>query len=545
MNARITFKLAWMSLALFFSPSIPAAQTNASNVLYSTGFEPSEGYDISLTLGGQQGWLWSGSGGNGLVTNTFSGRGQQAYVGFFSPQGDTNHLLVWHSIPATNQPALVRLTSSVLIFNSTNQNLDDFRWAFYNQQTNLLFSLTFDNENKLLWAQSDDRQFINTGKSFSNSVIYELEVTMNFASNYWSATLGGQTIITNLPLTSTNHSLTLGQVEIGWIPRRTGAAGNNYMVFDDLRVTSESLTPPPPSHILYATAFEPAEGFDRGFNLAGQEGWRRSGSGGNGLVTNAFEGRGQQAYIGYFPPEGGTNYLYLWHPINYQPPTNDLSAARLRFSTSMQIVNSTNQSFDDFRWSVYNTEVDRLFSINFNNESHRVTYLLDGPGDFVSTGVQFTNGVIYDLVINMDFASNTWNATLSGEVLATNQPITTTNALLSLGDVDAIWLIRNTNAPGNNYMVFDDYRVATETSGQPPPPASLRLDLISGLGGGPPYAVRVEAPPGTPYILDASTNLLQWTPFWTNEVPADGFSEYIEGPDIDWPYQFFRARQGP
>ena len=51
-------------------------------VLYKTGFEPEEGYDIKYTLAGQAGWLEEGTGGNGLIEGIFQDLGNQAYIGF-------------------------------------------------------------------------------------------------------------------------------------------------------------------------------------------------------------------------------------------------------------------------------------------------------------------------------------------------------------------------------------------------------------------------------------------------------------------------------
>ena len=39
------------------------------------------------------------------------------------------------------------------------------------------------------------------------------------------------------------------------------------------------------------------------------------------------------------------------------------------------------------------------------------------------------------------------------------QPLTTTGAKLDLGDVSAVWVIREVGKPGDNYMVFDDYKI--------------------------------------------------------------------------------------
>jgi hypothetical protein len=48
-----------------------------------------------------------------------------------------------------------------------------------------------------------------------------------------------------------------------------------------------------------------------------------------------------------------------------------------------------------------------------------------------------------------------------------DQPLTTSAADLNLADLDAGWFVANTFWPGDNYMLFDDYRVALAGDPQP------------------------------------------------------------------------------
>src|SRR5436190_16122453 len=66
---------------------------------------------------------------------------------------------------------------------------------------------------------------------------------------------------------------------------------------------------------IFSTQFEATEGYRTTTNLVGQNGWLGFGSGGNGLVTNYLEGYGQQAFIGFFPPDQGDDQLSIWRPI--------------------------------------------------------------------------------------------------------------------------------------------------------------------------------------------------------------------------------------
>jgi hypothetical protein len=65
----------------------------------------------------------------------------------------------------------------------------------------------------------------------------------------------------------------------------------------------------------------------------------------------------------------------------------------------------------------------------------------------------------------MNFANNVWSAILDRTPLVEGEPITTTDSTLTIGFIDAVWFTDDT--PGNNYMVFDNYRIVAETNVPP------------------------------------------------------------------------------
>ena len=90
--------------------------------------------------------------------------------------------------------------------------------------------------------------------------------------------------------------------------------------------------------VLYETGFEVDEGYSSDFDLTGQEGW--VGHGADGILTNFFEGLGQQAYIGFSVPAGDTNDAFsVYQPINFAPLSANLPL--VKFSVRMQIVDTT------------------------------------------------------------------------------------------------------------------------------------------------------------------------------------------------------------
>ena len=291
---------------------------------------------------------------------------------------------------------------------------------------------------------------------------------------------------------------------------------------------------------IFSTQFEAGEGYDITADLIGQNGWLGEGSGGNGLVTNFIAGEGQQAFVGFSPPDQGDSELVVWKPINFNPV-----AAKhpiVTFSVLMSItgwITTTNQ-WDNFRWSIYNRQTNRLFSLDFDNYSTEITYLLDGTNDFVSTGYYFDNDATYTLRVTMNFASNRWSATLDGTVLVTNKPITTTGAPLNLGDVDAFWLIYDVNNPSDNYMLFDNYKITAKTL---PPPPRPNLHWLGQTGDGQ-ALLRLTGQSGTRFVIDATTNLANWTVLKTNVI-TDGYFDYVDAGAAGLSRRFYRARWVP
>jgi hypothetical protein len=225
----------------------------------------------------------------------------------------------------------------------------------------------------------------------------------------------------------------------------------------------------------------------------------------------------------------------VWRPINFNP----VAAPLVTFSVLMSVADSNNNRYDYFRWSTYNQQGDRLFSVEFDNNYLDLVYQLDGTNDVFFTYIPFKNWTNYTLTIAMNFASNLWSAKLDQIVIATNQPITTTNAPLNLGDVDAVWLVGGTNGPGDNYMLFDNYRITAEAlTVTPVPPAQLQF-----LGRTPQgwALLRTTGATGTSWSLDATTNFVNWTALVTN----GSYFDYIDTTAAPFSRRFYRARLVP
>jgi hypothetical protein len=299
---------------------------------------------------------------------------------------------------------------------------------------------------------------------------------------------------------------------------------------------------PAPAHgattNVYFTQFEAAVGYDLDEDLIGQAGWVGGGSGGNGLLTNYISGQGQQAYIGFQPPAVGDDVLFVWRPINFNPIAAGYPI--VKFSTQMQIRDSTNNEFDYFQWQVFNSQGDRLLTLDFDVYFTNINYQLDGTNEYVDSGISFPLGSnTFSVSITMDFAANRWGAALNQTLITTNQPITTTSAPLNLGDIDAVWSLYDVDLPGDNFMVFDNYQITAEN--RIVPPAQIQLLSRSNEGWA---LVRVNGANDTQWAVDASTNLSHWTALKTNPV-SGGFFDHIDQTAAGSPHRFYRARHVP
>jgi len=232
-------------------------------VLYSTGFESSGGFSLDLPLVKQPGWTGLGSDGNeqtngsGIVEDFFGGQGQHAFVGFDPLTGTNDTLNVWHPLnfdPIAAGKPVVKFNVAMAIFDSTNGVYDCFRWSVYNSANGgaRLFTIDFDNSTLGINYLLDDNAFAPTDYSFEpadldqNKGIYDLEVTMNFASNRWSATLNDVLFVSSKPITTKGAALNLGDIDAVWVyGPYTNAPGDNFMVFDNYKVTAEASAPLP------------------------------------------------------------------------------------------------------------------------------------------------------------------------------------------------------------------------------------------------------------------------------------------------------------
>jgi len=295
----------------------------------------------------------------------------------------------------------------------------------------------------------------------------------------------------------------------------------------------------PLPRVLFETSFEPWEGYDLERDLSEQNGWISEGTGGNGILEGPLVGfDGNVAYIGFSPPAKTNDFLNVWRPVGLQPLGKDLPV--VQFNVVMQVFDSSTNApyFDDFRWSVYNTAGDRLFTLDFANEDREINYALDDGKGFVKTGFGFRNDESYELVILMNFHRNVWTARVNDVVVVNGMPMSTQQKAVDFGDMDVVWAVNQVGKPGDNYMVFDDYQLTA----QPVSSIPAMLEPL-GLLNRDRFLLRVFGEPGLTYRLETSEDLVNWLPAGSGIAQQPGgYVDFQHAMEPQGSQKFFRAQ---
>lgn len=229
----------------------------------------------------------------------------------------------------------------------------------------------------------------------------------------------------------------------------------------------------------------------------------------HGTVDDFFGQGNRRATIGYFAPNTGDKIISVYRPINYDPI--EANTPVIDFSASVAIVDSNETTFyDSFHISVFNSSGDLLASVVFDNtEENFGIWRADGEG-FFGTGVSFEHEVLYQLRLRIDFAANTWTASLDDTVLFTSAPFSKSNAVRNLGDFSAEWEITDIDNPGDNWLLFDDWAIHAVSNSQPPVTGSpIAITSITRRPNGR-ISLRWPATAGARYQIETSDDLTQW-----------------------------------
>ncbi|MGK0188983.1 MAG: hypothetical protein ACI9R3_004799 [Verrucomicrobiales bacterium] len=280
------------------------------------------------------------------------------------------------------------------------------------------------------------------------------------------------------------------------------------LMFTVMTVSAQTSIP------LYITDFSNFPAGDG--NLVGNDGWLSTHPDEevHGTVDDFFGEGNRRATLGFFDPVTTDQIITVYRPINYDPIASDTPV--IQFSASVAIVDSSDEStsFDSFYISVFNTTGNLLGSVVFDNtEADFGVWRADGL-DFIDTGVSFEHEILYQLKIRIDFAANTWTATLDDAALFTDAPFSNSDAVRNLGDFSAEWEITDVQSPGDNWLLFDDWNVSALKNTTTPDSKNFHIARIVRRPNGN-MMLRWPAENGTQYHVEYSDDLIQWK----NDLP--------------------------
>lgn len=214
----------------------------AEGGIYETDFEifPFGGN----TLNGFDGWVDTdpNSGTSGIFEPGTGG--QAAWIGY-NPTSKS-YVSLYRTVNVPSSIGVVEFSVDLRIVDSTSArdyHRDDFSFVLCNTGGDDFGEILFDNETQKIWRWDGGEQYVDTDHSFVRGADYTLSVTMDLANNKWSAYLGDQLIFKDATLNSTGRARNLASVDVVWSPQLQGFSGDNFMVFDNYRLSTAKQTP--------------------------------------------------------------------------------------------------------------------------------------------------------------------------------------------------------------------------------------------------------------------------------------------------------------
>ena len=210
-------------------------------VIYETDFEM---FPLGTNTLGFDGWDDNdpNSGTSGIYEPGTGG--QAAWIGYNPTRQKEVNLYRRVNVPSGT--GVVEFSVDLRIVDSTsarNYRRDVFGFPFYNSDGIPFGEILFDNDTQKIIRWEGGEQWIDTGHSFVRDADYTLSVTMDLDKKKWTAYLGEQLIFKDATMNSTGLPRNLGGVAVRWVPISQGYSGDNYMVFDNYRLSTTKQTP--------------------------------------------------------------------------------------------------------------------------------------------------------------------------------------------------------------------------------------------------------------------------------------------------------------
>ncbi len=221
---------------------------NASTV-YATDFENFAPGTGQLVKQDQWNQISAPSSGNaqGILPQGLPGQGRAGYLGYGAPDFSattSNSVYVFRPLnfdPVAEGAPLVQIRADINLIASTNGRNDAFRLSLYSRDGTLLGGFYFDTATRLV-STSDGSTRTPSTFTFTANTRYTLLGTFNFATRRWTARINSTELVADSPFAVGATTADVGDFDFVWvIANAQRAAGDNFIIFDNLAITADSV----------------------------------------------------------------------------------------------------------------------------------------------------------------------------------------------------------------------------------------------------------------------------------------------------------------
>jgi sulfatase modifying factor 1 len=217
-------------------------QAQNEHIYYETDFEAA---NVGLNaLQGFEGWLVTDTLANGVIENALPGSGQGAYIGSTISE-DRGSALVTRPFtslyPLSGRPVYsVELDFGIM--DSANDNQDVFFIDVTGPGGQYLASILFDNQSKAIRTRSAaTSSYASTGLFFNTGIPGRLEFKLDLEADTWTARIGESLLIEDAPLVGNSGVDPIpSRLSLYWSLWDKDAPGDNYLLFDNVRISADS-----------------------------------------------------------------------------------------------------------------------------------------------------------------------------------------------------------------------------------------------------------------------------------------------------------------
>ena len=302
--------------------------------------------------------------------------------------------------------------------------------------------------------------------------------------------------------------------------------------------------------ILYDTDFD---NFPAGANnWSGNDGWisNDTTSGAQAIDENVLPSLLKTATLGFAQPTSRFTFVAL--DLEYDHIASDKPVVEI--DTLIGIEDSTNDRRDDFYFSIYNADGDRLASIRFDNESPDTPnsqfgiWRVSNTNQF-DTLFDFTLGELFNLVATVDLEKNVWSASIDEIPIFENAQFSNMDAPLDFGFLAFEWELASLIPYnyGDNFLLVADLSIQSVDKNSHLPSSINRIEVthqFDSLGG---ISLNWQTAVGWTDQVEYSNDLVTWFA----DLPGSTFKNLVSPGRITFfyandpaeAYRFYRVRR--